>query len=73
MCVFEESVSYIKVVVNEPSVSVFFDSGSDVSLIREDIYDSIGEPKLVCVQRILTGIGVNEVTSLGYFSCPSSF
>lgn len=68
MCVFDESVSDIKVIVNGRSVSAIFDSGSDVSIIREDIFDLIGKPKLVCAQRILTGVGGNEVTSLGYFS-----
>lgn len=56
MCVFDESVSNMTVIVKGRSASAIFDSGSHVSIIREDIFDLIGKPKLVCVQRILTGV-----------------
>lgn len=62
MCVFGEDVSNIEIIVNGHSVIALFDTGSDISIIRENIYDIVGKPKLVCTPRILTGLGGNEVT-----------
>lgn len=71
MCVYasEKDVSYIDIVVSNLTVSALFDTGSDVSIIREDVYNAIGKPTLIDTPRVLTGLGGHEVTSRGYMEC----
>lgn len=48
MCIYEDEVSNIEVIVNGYSVQALFNTGSDVSITL------IGNPKLVNMKRILT-------------------
>lgn len=72
MCVNEigKDVTDIEVTILGQIVIALVDSGSDVSLIRGDVWEFIGKPNIVRDPTTFVGVGGQEVRSRGYFWCP---
>lgn len=60
-CVNSVDDKFIVVDIEGRKLRALLDTGSEVSLIRDDVYSSLGEPKLSKTTRVFTGLG-NAIT-----------
>lgn len=58
---------HVQIVLADKIFSALCDTGSEVTIINETTYLSIGSPRLNHSQIIFSGIGRDKVKSLGYF------
>lgn len=65
----KRDVTYVELNILGNKTFALFDSGSDVTLMREDYYVQIGSPMLNQVARFLTGLGGKQISTKGVFKC----
>lgn len=59
---------YVKnVTVNNQNLVALIDTGSDLSLIREDQYERVGSPNLIQREIVFRGIGTQDFKTKGQF------
>jgi len=64
----EPSPSVIKnIVIGDENLRALIDTGSPVSLVREDAFENLKKYKLIPTTRIFSGFGGAESETMGYF------
>lgn len=58
---------YKDILLNDREVNALIDSGSNLSMIREDAYIALGSPHLQPTDLRFSGIGSDDIPSLGKF------
>ena len=68
-----EKRKYVDVLINGHTVTLLLDSGSDISIIDEDIWKKIGRPKLMETSKMAKSVCGRKLDFKGELRCNISF
>ena len=68
-----ENRKYVDVLLNEKKVTFLLDSGSDITIIDQQVWRQIGSPKIRETKKIARGVMKHKVRFIGEFDARISF